>query len=58
MWRGRPKSGTGRTFGAGVDLYATEQIFIELEAAYVLPTGDAADYDHLNVGVGIGYAFN
>ena len=45
-------------FGAGIDTYATENIFVEAEVAYVLATGDASNYDHLNAGLSIGYAFN
>lgn len=46
-------------FGAGADFYATENIFIEAEVAYVLPvTSNVEDYDHLNFSLGIGYAFN
>lgn len=45
-------------FGIGADLYATENIFIEGEVAYVLPTGEAKNFDHLTVSLGLGYAFN
>lgn len=50
--------GFAARFGGGIDLYATENIFIEPELAYVLPTGDASTYDYLVVGLSIGYAFN
>jgi len=51
-------AGFAARFGLGADLYATENIFIEGEVAYVLPTGEASHYDHLTVSLGLGYAFN
>lgn len=45
-------------FALGMDLYATENLFIEAEVAYNLPTGDASNYQYLGMGLGIGYAFN
>lgn len=45
-------------FGLGVDLYATENLFVETEIAYVLPTGDAHNYNHMTFSLGLGYAFN
>jgi hypothetical protein len=51
--------GFGMRFGLGADFYATEQLFITPEVAYVLPiTEDINNYDYLSVSVGIGYAFN
>lgn len=51
--------GFATRFGIGADFYATEQVFIAPEIAYVLPvTSGVANYDHLNVSVSIGYAFN
>lgn len=52
-------AGFGMRFGIGADFYATEQIYIEAELAYQLPmTGNVNNYDHLNVALGLGYAFN
>jgi hypothetical protein len=51
--------GFATRYAIGADFYATEQIFIEAELAYVLPvTSGVANYDHMNVGLSIGYAFN
>jgi outer membrane protein W len=52
-------AGFGMRFGIGADFYATEQIFIAPEVAYVLPiTSDVSDYDYLSVSLSVGYAFN
>lgn len=45
-------------FGGGMDFYMTQQIFLETEVAYVVPTGAASNYQHLTASVGFGYAFN
>lgn len=45
-------------FGLGADFYATENIFIETEVAYTVPTNGASNYQYLGVSLGIGYAFN
>lgn len=51
--------GFGMRFGVGADFYATEQIFIAPEVAYVLPlTADVNNYDYLSVSLSVGYAFN
>ncbi len=51
--------GFGMRFGLGADFYATEQLFITPEVAYMLPLTEGIDnYDYLSVAVGIGYAFN
>jgi hypothetical protein len=51
--------GFGMRFGLGVDFYATDQLFITPEVAYMLPlTEDINNYDYLSVSLGIGYAFN
>jgi hypothetical protein len=46
-------------FGLGVDLYATPNIAVTLDAAYVLPTGDVGGVrpDYLSVGWGLMYRF-
>lgn len=51
--------GFGMRFGIGADFYATEQLFIAPEVAYMLPlTEDINNYDYLSVSLSIGYAFN
>lgn len=45
-------------FAFGADFYATENIFIESEVAYTVPTNGASNYQYLGVSLGIGYAFN
>jgi hypothetical protein len=50
--------GFGARFGGGLDLYATENLFVETDVAYNLGTGDADDFRYLTVSLGIGYAFN
>ncbi len=50
--------GFGMRFGIGADFYATDNIYITPEVAYVLPlTSDVKHYDHMNVALSIGYAF-
>jgi opacity protein-like surface antigen len=43
--------------GAGIDLYLTRNIFLALEAAYVLPTGDVEDLDYVSTRWGLGFRF-
>ena len=51
--------GFGMRFGIGADFYATEQLYITPEVAYMLPlTEDINNYDYLSVSLGIGWAFN
>ncbi|MFN2426475.1 MAG: outer membrane beta-barrel protein [Candidatus Binatia bacterium] len=51
--------GFGMRFGIGADFYATEQVFIAPEVAYVLPlTSDVNNYDYMSVSLSVGYAFN
>jgi opacity protein-like surface antigen len=51
-------TGFGMRFGLGADFFATDNIFIEPEVAYVLPlTSNVETYDHLVVSLAIGYAF-
>lgn len=52
-------SGFAMRFGLGADFYATEQIFISPEVAYMLPlTDNINNYDYLSVSLSVGYAFN
>jgi hypothetical protein len=43
--------------GGGYDFYQTENIVLNLEAAYYLPTGDVRDFDFISVGLGVQYRF-
>ena len=50
--------GFGMRFGIGADFYATNNIFITPEIAYVLPlTSNVSTYDYVSFSLGIGYAF-
>jgi opacity protein-like surface antigen len=42
-------------FGGGLDVYATEHVFLFLDASYVLPAGDLRKYDYASFGAGLGY---
>lgn len=44
-------------FGAGLEVYATEQIVINLDASYVLPAGGLEDFDYVSIGWGFQYRF-
>ena len=48
----------GARFGGGLDIYATENLFVETDLAYTLGTGDAQNFKYLTISVGLGYAFN
>ena len=43
--------------GGGLDFYQTENIVLNLEALYYLPTGDVRDFDFVSVGFGVQYRF-
>jgi hypothetical protein len=43
--------------GGGYDFYTTENIVLNLEAAYYVPTGDVRDFDFITVGLGLLYRF-
>jgi hypothetical protein len=43
--------------GGGYDFYQTENVVLNLEAAYYLPTGDVRDFDFISVGLGVHYRF-
>jgi opacity protein-like surface antigen len=43
--------------GAGVDVYITERIVLNLEGAYVMPIGRVEHLDHLTLGLGLQYRF-
>lgn len=44
-------------FGLGMDAYITEHVSMGPEVAYVLPFGDASDFDMVTVGLGLNYRF-
>jgi len=44
-------------FGGGVDLYATENVAIYLDAAYTIPIDEVSDLNHFSFGWGAKYAF-
>ncbi len=44
-------------FGGGVEIYATEKIAVNLDASYVLPTGNLKDFDYISIGFGAQYRF-
>lgn len=44
-------------FGGGLDLYLTENVALDFDASYVLPTGDLEDFDYVSLGWGLLYRF-
>jgi opacity protein-like surface antigen len=44
-------------FGGGIDLYATKNAVVSLDATYVLPFGNLDDLDYISVGWGFQYRF-
>jgi opacity protein-like surface antigen len=44
-------------FGGGIDLYATENVVVSLEADYVLPFGNLDALDYISIGWGLQYRF-
>jgi opacity protein-like surface antigen len=44
-------------FGAGLDIYITRNILVDLHASYVLPVDDLEDLDFVSIGWGFGYRF-
>jgi opacity protein-like surface antigen len=44
-------------FGAGLEVYATEHIVINLNASYVLPAGNLKNFDYVSIGWGFQYRF-
>jgi hypothetical protein len=51
--------GFGMRFGVGADFYATDNLFITPEVAYVLPlTSDVDNYNYISASLAIGWAFN
>jgi len=45
-------------FGGGLDVYITENLYAEVEGAYLLGTGDVDGADVVVVGLGLGYKFS
>ena len=62
---GLPPSATGTEsdeafvmrFGGGIDLYATENVVVTLEADYVYPFGSLDDLRYVTIGWGVQYRF-
>jgi opacity protein-like surface antigen len=44
-------------FGGGIDLYATENVVLSVDADYVLPLGNLDALDYITIGWGIQYRF-
>ena len=44
-------------FGGGIDLYATQNVVVSLEADYVLPVGKLEDLNYITVSWGFQYRF-
>jgi opacity protein-like surface antigen len=44
-------------FGGGIDLYATENVVLNVGVDYVLPFGNLDDLDYITIGWGIQYRF-
>jgi opacity protein-like surface antigen len=44
-------------FGGGIDLYATKNVVVSLEADYVLPLGNLDALDYVTIGWGVQYRF-
>jgi opacity protein-like surface antigen len=44
-------------FGAGVDLYLTQRLVMDLGVDYVIPTGDVKNFDYISVGFALQYRF-
>ena len=43
--------------GAGVDMYLTQRLGVNLEVTYVIPTGTVADFQYTSVGASFLYRF-
>ena len=50
-------NGFAARFGAGIDIFLTEHLFLTTDAAYLLPTGDASELDQVVVGGALQYRF-
>ena len=44
-------------FGGGIDLYATQNVVVSLEADYVLPFSNLNDMDYVSISWGVQYRF-
>ena len=44
-------------FGGGIDLYATENVVLNVGVDYVLPFGNLDDLDYITIGWGVQYRF-
>lgn len=50
-------NGFAGRFGAGIDFFLTEHVFLTTDAAYLAPTGDASNLDQVVVGGSLQYRF-
>ena len=50
-------NGFAGRFGAGIDFFLTEHVFLTTDAAYLLPIGDASELDQVVVGGALQYRF-
>jgi opacity protein-like surface antigen len=50
-------SDTMARFGGGVDFYMTQDLFVNVEGAYVLPFGDLDDADFISFVLSVGFWF-
>jgi opacity protein-like surface antigen len=44
-------------FGTGIDFFLTEHLFVTVDGAYLLPAGDASEFDQTIVGGALQYRF-
>jgi hypothetical protein len=49
--------GFGVRLGGGVEVYLTQNIFLDAGAVWAIPFGNFNDYDHLLVVGAVGYRF-
>lgn len=54
---GRAGDSAVMRFGLGMDAYITEHLSVGPEVAYVLPFGDASDFDMITLSLGANYRF-
>ena len=55
--RSRTENEFAMRFGGGIDLYATKNVVVSLEADYVLPVSSLSDLDYVSIGWGFQYRF-
>jgi opacity protein-like surface antigen len=50
-------NGPSGRFGAGVDIFLTEHVFVTVDGAYLRPWNDASEFDQVLVGGALQYRF-